>query len=49
MSATGEVSLYRPLQITFFYSEKNTIKIFTMTWNKIQVHILLIFCKEQAY
>ena len=28
---------------------KNTIKIFTMTWNKIQVHILLIFYKEQAY
>ena len=24
------------------YSE-NTIKIYTMTWNKIQVHILLIF------
>ena len=28
---------------------KNAIKIFTMTWNKIQVHILLIFYKEEAY
>ena len=28
---------------------KNTIKIFTITWNKIQVHILLIFYKDQAY
>ena len=27
---------------------KNTIKIFTMTWNKIQVDILLILYKEQA-
>ena len=28
---------------------KNTIEIFIMTWKKMQVHILLIFYKEQAY
>ena len=51
----GERGYYEQLGVSYLtliiiiYSEKNTIKIFTVTWNKIQVHILLIFYKEQAY